>query len=153
MISALPRKKTKLTKTPVSSYTTINRQWIVLQDKLGTSSKTMGKPKNGDPLKVKNLFIHSHTLRRAEVLNDKNVTTQSIPQKYPLLKKSSYIWVIRIWLYCKIIFIHVQAKLEFELTMQRPSLKNEFDEELILWSKAVTSYCKKTCKNQQPYKN
>ena len=40
----------------------------------------------------------------------------------------------------------MQAKLEFELTMQRPNLKNEFDEELILWSKAVVSYCKKTCK-------
>ena len=49
------------------------------------------KPKNGDPLKVKNLFIRTHTLRRAEVLNDENVTTQSILQKYPMLKKSSYV--------------------------------------------------------------
>ena len=44
------------------------------------------------------------------------------------------------------LYTHVQAKIEFELTMQRPNLKNEFDEELVLWSKAVVSYCKKTCK-------
>ena len=39
----------------------------------------------------------------------------------------------------------MQAKLEFELTMQRHDLKDGFDEELVLWSKAVVSYCKKTC--------
>ena len=29
--------------------------------------------------------------------------------------------------------------------MQRRNFKNEFDEELILWCRAVVSYCKKTC--------
>ena len=29
--------------------------------------------------------------------------------------------------------------------MQRRGLKNEFDEELVLWFRAVVSYCKKTC--------
>ena len=29
--------------------------------------------------------------------------------------------------------------------MQRHDFNNEFDEELILWCRAVVSYCKKTC--------
>jgi len=29
--------------------------------------------------------------------------------------------------------------------MQRPNLKDEFDEALILWSRAVVIYCKKAC--------
>ena len=29
--------------------------------------------------------------------------------------------------------------------MQRRDFNNEFDEELILWCRAVVSYCKKTC--------
>jgi len=41
---------------------------------------------------------------------------------------------------------YLQAKLEFELTMQRPNLKDHFDEEFLLWSKATISYCKKSCK-------
>lgn len=41
--------------------------------------------------------------------------------------------------------LHIQAKLEFELTMQRPNLKDEFDEELVLWTKAVVKYCKRAC--------
>ena len=28
--------------------------------------------------------------------------------------------------------------------MQRPSIREEFDEELIVWSKAIVSYCKTT---------
>ena len=28
--------------------------------------------------------------------------------------------------------------------MQRPSIRDEFDEEIILWSKAIVSYCKTT---------
>lgn len=40
------------------------------------------------------------------------------------------------------IFTHIQAMLEFELIMQRSNLKIEFDEELILWSKAIVTYCK-----------
>ena len=59
------------------------------------------KPKNGDPLKVKNLFIRIHAIRRAEVLN-----AQSMLQKYPMLKKSSYV-SHTYELYCKIIFIHM----------------------------------------------
>lgn len=39
----------------------------------------------------------------------------------------------------------MQAKLEFELIMQRHDLKDEFDEELVLWSRAVVSYCKRAC--------
>ena len=29
--------------------------------------------------------------------------------------------------------------------MQRPNMKNEFDEELISWAKAIIVYCKKSC--------
>lgn len=29
--------------------------------------------------------------------------------------------------------------------MQRPDMRNEFDEALILWAKAVIIYCKKAC--------
>ena len=29
--------------------------------------------------------------------------------------------------------------------MQRSNLKGEFDEELVLWTKAIVNYCKKTC--------
>lgn len=29
--------------------------------------------------------------------------------------------------------------------MQNRKLKNEFDEDLVLWCKAIVSYCKKTC--------
>lgn len=46
--------------------------------------------------------------------------------------------------------LHMQAKLEFELTMQRPNLKNEFDEELVLWTKAVVLYC--CVQDQQQYR-
>jgi len=39
----------------------------------------------------------------------------------------------------------MKAKIEFEIIMQRPDLKEHFDEEFILWSKAVVYYCKKKC--------
>ena len=29
--------------------------------------------------------------------------------------------------------------------MQRPNLKNEFNQALLLWAKAVVAYCKKAC--------
>ena len=29
--------------------------------------------------------------------------------------------------------------------MQRPNMKNEFDEALISWTKAIVVYCKKAC--------
>ena len=39
----------------------------------------------------------------------------------------------------------IKAKIEFEMIMQRPELKDQFDEEFIVWSKAVVNYCKKRC--------
>jgi len=52
------------------------------------------KPNNGDSLKVKNLLIHTHPLRRAEVLKeDSNSTAQSILKDYQMLKRSSYVSV------------------------------------------------------------
>lgn len=35
--------------------------------------------------------------------------------------------------------------MEFELTMQNPELKDQFDEEFISWSKAIVNYCKSKC--------
>ena len=37
-------------------------------------------------------------------------------------------------------------KYEFELVMQRSNMKEEFDEHLLMWSKAILYYCKKKCK-------
>ena len=39
----------------------------------------------------------------------------------------------------------MKAKTELEIIMQRPDLKEHFDEEFILWSKSVVYYCKKKC--------
>ena len=93
-----------------------------------------------------NLFIHTHRLRRAEVLNNENISTQSILQKYPMLKKSSYISHMYVFILQDYLCAFA-GKTVFDFTTQRPKLKNEFDEELVLWSKAVVGYCKKTCKN------
>lgn len=112
-------------------------------------------PKNGDPSKVKSLFIHTRTSRRMAVLcEESNPTAYSILQEYKMLKKSSYVSaelqaVYIVLLYGYLLygyFYALQAKLEFELTMQRQELKNEFDEELVLWSKAIVTYCRKTIK-------
>jgi len=47
---------------------------------------------NGDPSKVKNLFICTHAIRRATILSEEsNITAHSILQEYKMLKKSSYV--------------------------------------------------------------
>ena len=42
--------------------------------------------------------------------------------------------------------------LEFGLVMQRPNIREEFDDELYIWSKAIINYCKTTQKNVLRYK-
>ena len=44
-----------------------------------------------DPQKLKNLLIRTHSVRRTEILNSESVTAQSILQKFPMLKKCSYV--------------------------------------------------------------
>jgi len=102
------------------------------------------KPKI-DSQKVKKLLIRTHSVRRTEILNSDTVTAQGILQKFPILKKCSHVSLrIRVrHILCE--SLHVQAKVEFELIMQRPNLKNEFDEELVFWTKAVVKYCKRAC--------
>ena len=39
----------------------------------------------------------------------------------------------------------MQAKLEFELIMQRPSMKDEFDNDLDNWAKAIIVYAQRNC--------
>ena len=65
--------------------------------------------------------------------------------RYILLSEHMYFPAISPFLSDRVTYI--QAKLKFELILQRPDLKNGFDEELILWSKAVIIYCKVACKN------
>jgi len=38
----------------------------------------------------------------------------------------------------------LQMTTEFGAVMQRPDIRNEFDEELLKWSRAVMNYCRKT---------
>ena len=40
--------------------------------------------------------------------------------------------------------LYFQMALEFGLVMERPDIKEEFDEQLELWCKAAITYCKKT---------
>ena len=40
----------------------------------------------------------------------------------------------------------MQMTFEFGLVMQRPGIKEDFDDELVLWSKAAINYCKITQK-------
>ena len=45
-----------------------------------------------DPSKVKTLFIRTHAIRRAEIVNEEsNATVNSILQEFKMLKKSSYV--------------------------------------------------------------
>lgn len=44
-----------------------------------------------DPQKVKNLLMRTHSVRRAEILNAEGITAQRILQKFPMLKKCSYV--------------------------------------------------------------
>jgi len=61
------------------------------------------KPNNGDSLKVKNLLIRTHPLRRAEVLKeDSNSTAQSILKDYQMLKRSSYVSLKTLYYYMNI---------------------------------------------------
>lgn len=40
---------------------------------------------------------------------------------------------------------YIQVKLEFEQIMQRPSMKEEFDEDFLNWAKAVILYAQRSC--------
>ena len=45
-----------------------------------------------DESKVKTLFIRTHAIRRAEIVNEEsNATVNSILQEFKMLKKSSYV--------------------------------------------------------------
>jgi len=71
---------------------------------LGLLQQEWEKPKNGEPSKVKALFIRTHNLRRDEVLNeDTPASVDSILKKYKMLKKSSYVrlYIItyKLWLF------------------------------------------------------
>ena len=35
---------------------------------------------------------------------------------------------------------------EFALVMQRPNIREEFDDDLLIWSKAIITYCRNTQK-------
>ena len=35
---------------------------------------------------------------------------------------------------------------EFALVMQRPNIREEFDDDLLMWSKAIITYCRNTQK-------
>jgi len=98
------------------------------------------KPKGPDPEKVKTLLMRTHGVRRKEILKDENTSVHKFFEKYPMLKRSTFVsHNSALNLY------NAYAKLEFELTMQRHDLKDEFNEELVIWCKVIVSYCKMTC--------
>ena len=47
---------------------------------------------------------------------------------------------------------YMQMSLEFGLVMERPNIREEFDDELYFWSKAIISYCNVSQKNVLQYK-
>ena len=95
---------------------------------------------------IKSLMARTYTLRSA-VLNGDYPNTLSILDDFPMLKMCTY---VRDFVICIIISILIfdnlnQVKLEFELVMQGKHIKEEFDEQLIIWSKATILYCKNRC--------
>lgn len=76
---------------------------------------------------VKALMTRTFTMRREAILTSQFSTIDSVLEEYPMLKQSSY------------------ARLEFELIVQHPELKEQFDEEMILWAKVIVLYCKRSC--------
>jgi len=90
--------------------------------------------------------IFLSVLTISDILSMENTTALSIFLKYPMLKKCLFVsncFIVEFNNLC----VHgfTQAKVEFQLIMQRPEIKEEFDEEFILSSKAVVNYCKKKC--------
>ena len=54
------------------------------------------RPKHGDPSKVKELFVRTHSIRRKSILSEESdVTFQSILQDFKMLEKTSYVSAAR----------------------------------------------------------
>jgi len=49
------------------------------------------KPKGPDPEKVKTLLMRTHGVRRKEILKDENTSVHKFFEKYPMLKRSTYV--------------------------------------------------------------
>jgi len=145
-----PRKKRKVDSFLKHEYPTIPDN---AEDEVSTRSNLnhleeewAKDPKIRDMQKVKTLFIRTHNHRRGDILSMKDTTALSIFLKYPMLKKCLFVSNYSIVDFNNLcVHDFTQAKVEFQLIMQRPEIKEEFDEEFILWSKAVVNYCKKKC--------
>ena len=83
--------------------------------------------------KVKDLLIHTLSVRRTEILNADNLCNCSTNS--PKVSNAEEMLSRKTKVLCKTIScgsLHIQVKLEFELTMQKLNLKDEFDGELVL---------------------
>lgn len=102
-----------------------------------------------DPQKLKMLFIRTHGQRRTNVLSMMMDSTRSIFLKYPMLRKCSYVSTnLRV-----IIFYVCCYEGQNCLKLLCKDLKENFDEEFIIWSKAVVNYCKRKCTKIPPFKS
>ena len=95
---------------------------------------------------MKLLMSRTFPIRRASILKSESV--KNMLEEYPLLKRSAYVssytmqvakCILTLFLCC------MKATLEFGLIMQRSQMKEEFDENIISWAKAIMLYSKQSC--------
>ena len=99
------------------------------------------KPKPSNQI-LKSLMARMCAVRRSAVLNGDFACVLDLLEEYPVLKRSSYVSQTKFYLFdC----LNLQAKLEFELIMQHPNMKEEFDGNFHNWAKAVIMYAQRNC--------
>lgn len=91
-----PKKKLKLNTLKKHEYpvipssaddeTSTKTNLELLQKEWSTT-----KPKGPDPETVKTLLMRTHGARRSEVLQEESTSAHSFLQKYPMLKRSTYV--------------------------------------------------------------
>lgn len=91
---------------------------------------------------IKSLMPRTCAVRRSAILNGDYSCVLDIVEDYPVLKRTSY--VSQIYL-DDLKFCFIQAKLEFELIMQHPNMKDEFENDFEKWAKAVIVYAQRNC--------
>jgi hypothetical protein len=83
---------------------------------------------------LKELLVRTYPYRREKTLAGPIVSVGEMIKEIPALKKSSCMTI------------------EFELIVQRKGVREEFDEELLLWTTAILNYCKNTQTKSTPIK-
>lgn len=92
--TSLPRKKRKVDSVNKHEYPAIPESAedeVSNKTNLKLLQEEWAKTKGQDPQKIKTLLMRTHNIRRAEVLHSEDLSAFSILQKYPMLKRCSYV--------------------------------------------------------------